>query len=457
MSKELNADLFEKMPVGRAALSLMIPTIISQLIGVVYNVSDTFFIGKLNSPAQIAAITLAMPTFFVLMAIGNIFGIGGASLMARCLGQHNPEKARQTCSFCLWTAIAFSILYGVLFWLFSKPILFTIGATEQTYAYAAQYTFWTIIMGAVPAMLAGLLAHLVRAEGYAKQASFGMVLGMSLNILLDPIFIFGFKMGVEGAAVATVIAQMTGVCYLLHFIWRRPPESILCLSPRCYSLKNNVPSEVLLVGLPSALLSLMAILSNVVLNVLAAGYATAVVAGMGIAKRLDMVIFALSNGIGQGVLPLISYTFAAKNFKRMRAAIKISLVYSLILATLVMLVLYFGATQAVRLFIEDTETVHYGRAFLKVICLTCPCVSFTLIILTIFQAAGKKVAPLVLSIARKGGFDTPLMYFLSKSIGVMGLAWAVPVSDFLGMLTAFILFIPFWKKLKQEELKSITS
>ncbi|MBQ3695513.1 MAG: MATE family efflux transporter [Alphaproteobacteria bacterium] len=449
--KSFREDLFQKMDVRRAVLTLVWPTIISQLIGVVYNMSDSFWIGQLNSPAQMAAATLCLPTFLFTMGISNIFGIGGASLMARCLGTKNYKKARATCSFCVWTAIVCALIYSFLFYVFDRQILHFIGATEETYLYSEKYAFWVVVLGAIPATLNGLFGHLVRSEGYAKQASFGMVLGLVLNIILDPVFIFVLNLEIVGAAIATILSMMVGCGYFIWFIKTRPAKSILTLKLKYYQARKRIASEVLLVGFPSTLMSFMAVASNVVLNVLTAGYSTFAIAGMGIAKRLDMVIFAISNGMGQGVLPLIGYTYAAKDFKRLRSAIKITFIYSMILAVLITLYLYFGANWTTQLFIEEPTTVAYGRDFLKIICLTCPCVSLTLIIMTIFQAAGKKIQPTILSIIRKGGLDIPLMFILNAWIGVMGLAWAIPVEDVLAMVVAIGLFIPFWRELKKKE------
>lgn len=445
----VNQDLFQKENVQKAILTLVVPTIISQLIAVIYNMSDSFWIGQLNSPAQLAAATLCIPAFFMTMGISNIFGIGGSSLMARCLGTKNYKKARSTCSFCVWSAIACALIYSFVFYLFSRPLLYFIGATEETYLYSEKYAFWTVVLGSIPATLNGLFGHLVRSEGYAKQASFGMILGLVLNMILDPIFIFVLDLEIVGAAIATILSMMIGCAYFIWFIKGRPSSSILTLKLKYFEAKNRIASEVLLVGFPSTLMSFMAVASNVVLNVLTAGYSTFAIAGMGIAKRIDMIIFAISNGMGQGVLPLIGYTYAAKNFKRLRSAIKITFIYSMALAILTTIYLYFGANWTTRLFIEDPTTVAYGRDFLKIICLTCPCVSLTLIIMTIFQAAGKKVQPAILSVVRKGGLDIPLMFGLNAWMGVMGIAWAIPVEDVLAMIIAVALFIPFWRKLKK--------
>ena len=452
-----NEALFRYEKIHKAVLALVIPTILSQLAAVVYNMSDAFWIGQLNNPAEVAAATLCVPTMLLILGIVNVFGIGGASLIARSLGLNQKTKARETCAFCVWTSCLLSLVYAGIFSLFSQDILYKIGATEETYQYCLDYTFWTVIVGATPATMSGLFGHLVRSEGYAKQASIGTILGLVLNMVLDPIFIFVFKLEIVGAAIATMLSMVISVIYFVWFIWSRGGRSVLSLNPWYYSLQKDIVSEVIWVGLPSSVMSLMATASNIVLNVLTAGYSTAAIAGMGIAKRIDMLAFALANGIGQGVLPLIGYNFSSKNYARMRSAIRITLMDSLILSLVVTLGLFLGAEKVSRWFIEDAETVAYGEMFLKIICLTCPCVSLTLLMMTIFQAAGKKVQPIILSVVRKGGLDIPLMFGLNAWLGVTGLAWAIPVEDILAMLLAIGLFVPFWRSLKNAEEKNTSS
>lgn len=452
MTQEHNLNLLGKTNIQKAFLTLVLPTIISQLIAVVYSMSDSFWLGQLNDPAQFAAAFICVPTFLFLAGISNIFGIGGASLIARCLGRRNFKKARATCAFCLWTTITASIIYALIIYFFRHPLLHFIGATNETYVFSEKYALWTAVIGAIPAALNGLLGHLIRADGYAKQASFGMILGLVLNIILDPIFIFIFHLEIVGAAMATVLSMCIGCSYFIHFIIDHAKAGILTLNPRYYQAKNHIATEVLWVGLPSTLMSLMALASSVVLNVLTANYSTTAIAGMGVAKRIDLIIFAITNGIGQGSLPLVSYNYASKNFQRMKAAIKTTFIYTFILSIITTLYLFFGAHWITNLFIQDAETVAYGSHFLKIICLTCPFFALTLIVMTIFQAIGQKTQPIILSLLRKGGVDIPLMCIFNKSFGVMGVAWAFPVEDIVSATLACLLFIPLWKKWRRQNI-----
>ena len=222
---------------------------------------------------------------------------------------------------------------------------------------------------------------------------------------------------------------------------------MLTLDPRHYTWGMRIPFEVLLVGLPSCMMNLMGVCSNIAMNRLMASYCNEAVAGIGIAKKVDMLAFAIATGMSQGVLPLIAYNYSARNFKRMMSAVKTTFLYSLLAALLGMAMLLTCAGPIVRAFIDDPATVEYGGRFQRIICVTCPCVSVTMIIITLFQSAGKKVRPLVLSLLRKGGLDIPAMLLLNRQIGIDGTAWATPAADFGAMLIAVCLFIPFWKGL----------
>ena len=443
-----NTALFEKVPVSKAVITLVIPTIISQIITVIYNMADTFFIGQMNDPNQVAAATLAMPPFVMLTGIANLFGIGGASLIARSLGTGNREKAKRCAAFSIWSAAILALIYGlILYW--SRPTLFPLLGTDKfTYGYCSDYFLWTITIGGVPTVLNACLAHLVRAEGYSKEASIGLALGGIMNIILDPILIFTLGLGVKGAAIATMLSNVIAVIYFICLLRKNEDITVINFSFKNYTIADGIPKEVLLVGIPSFIMLLMGTFSNLVLNKMVVSYSNQAIAGMGIAKKIDILAFAIANGMTQGVLPLIGYNFASKNFKRMRDVIKTSFLYTLIVSIAGTLLLFFGAVPLVRFFIDDTETVAYGQYFLKVIAITCAAISITMMIITIFQATGKKLQPTILSLVRKGGFDIPLMFIMNNAMGSQGIPWATPISDALAMLLALLLFIPYWVKLR---------
>lgn len=450
--KQDNTELFEKRPVTKAIIALIIPTVISQIITVIYNMADTFFIGQLGDAAQVAGATLAMPPFVMLTGFANLFGIGGASLISRSLGVGNRDRAKKCSAFCIYGAAVSGLIYGLVFLIFAPQILPLLGTDDSTYSYCFDYILYTVTVGGIPTILSACLAHLVRAEGYAKESSFGMALGGVLNIALDPLFIFPLGLQLKGAAIATMISNVIVVIYFLILICKRRQATVISFSPKNISARNGIAVEVLTVGFPSFLLLLMGTASNIVLNKLVAGYSNANTAGMGIAKKVDTLAFAIANGMSQGVLPLIGYNFAAKNYKRMREAIRKSMIFNLAVAVVGAVLLFSLAVPLLQFFIDDAATVEYGQHFLRVICVTCPAISATMMIIAIFQATGKRIRPMILSFIRKGGLDIPLVFLVDHYFKVWGIPFTTPICDIIAMLVALGMFIPYWISFKKQEL-----
>ena len=450
MSEAKNKQLLETAPVLKAVLALEIPTVISQLITVVYNMADTFFIGQVGDPNQVAAASVCLPLFMLLTGMANLFGIGGASLISRCLGEGNNEKARKASAFSIWTAAFVALVYGILIYAFRGTLFPLVGADEATYGFCCQYAFWVITIGAVPTVLSAAFAHLVRSEGYSRQASFGVALGGILNCVLDPLFISVFHMEIAGAAIATLLSNAIAAGYFILLIRKKRKSIVLSLNPRDYTIRQGIPSEVMLVGLPSAIMNICGVLSNIFMDRLMSSYSDEALAGIGIAKKVDMLNYAISTGLSQGVIPLIGYNYSAKNYKRMMSAVKTTIAISIGIAVASTAFLLTGANHIVRAFINDPQTVMYGSRFQRIICVTGPLIPVSMVIITMFQAVGKKAVPTVLSTLRKGGVDIPAMILLNSLAGVYGIVWATPVADVVSMIVAVICFIPFWKGLRQK-------
>lgn len=448
MSDTLKKEqLFTSAPVGRAVISLAVPTVIAQLITVVYNMADTFFIGQLGDPNQVAAATLAMPVFMFLTAFANLFGIGGASMISRSLGAGNRERAKHTAAFCIWSAAVIALLYGIAILLLKSKVLPLLGTDKATEEFCSSYIFWTVGIGAVPTVLNTELAHLIRSEGYSGQASFGVAFGGILNMVLDPVFIFAFKMEIAGAALATMLSNTAAAVFFLIFLFKIRKSTTVTPSPRFFTVGGGIPLEVLTVGLPSFVMTLMSTVSNLTLNKMISGYSNEAVAGMGIAKKIDLMAFAIAQGMTQGTLPLIGYNYSSGNHKRMLSSLRVLLIDCLIVAVGGMALMFFCATPLTRCFIDDTLTVEFGRSFLRIVCIACPTTALNFLAITIFQATGKKVQPLILSLLRKGALDIPLMFLFNRLIGISGIAWATPLADALALIVSLALTVPYLKKL----------
>ena len=318
-------ELFEKMPVPKALATLAIPTIISQLISMIYNLADTFFIGMANNPSQTAASSIAFTLLFMLNCIPNLFGVGAGSLISRLLGEKKDKDAGGVASFAFYSTMIAAAVYALAVLIFMNPLLRLLGATDSALPYAQQYAFWVVVVGAVPTALSMTMSHLLRSEGYASKASFGLGLGGVLNIILDPVFMFiilepGYE--VKGAAMATMLSNIITCCYYLIIYFKIRKKSVLSLDPRKARPEGRFIRSVLAVGIPSALGSFLACMSNIVINNLASGYSDlhgdVPVAAIGIAKKIDMLPMNVGFGLCQGMMPLVAYNYASGDHKRMR-------------------------------------------------------------------------------------------------------------------------------------------
>ena len=448
MATSDKTELFENTKISKAVAILAVPTIISQLITIIYNWADTFFIGQLNNTFQIAAINICYPIFMMTTALANLFGIGGASVISRAMGAGNMNKVKKVATLSALGAVLTSIFYSLIILIVQNPLLYALGASSNTYEFAKQYLFWVVVIGTLPTVLNSALAHLIRSTGLAKQASFGIMLGGILNIILDPIFIFALDLGVAGAAIATCIANTLATLYFVYYLYKTKETSILSFSVKNLKGSNKAIFDILSSGVSGFCLTLMAIFSNMCINKLMAGYADQAISGVSIAKKIDLCIIAFAQGLTQGVLPLIGYNFASNNFKRMKSTIYFSaaslLIFSLTCTTLFSIFPRF----LVSLFIKDELTISYGSDFLRILCLTMPMTSLVFLANTTFQATRETKKALTIILLRKGIIDIPLMLLLNHYIGLYGIILSQPIIDCFSTILVIILYISFTKKLK---------
>lgn len=446
--------LFEKMKVPKAVLYLAVPTIISQLITIIYNWADTFFVGQLNDTNMIASITICHPLFMVTTAIANLFGIGGASAISRALGQKEYNKIKKISSFSLYGSIIVALLFSLLVLLFKEPLLFILGDTASTSSFTKQYLFWVIILGALPTIISSTLAHLVRSTGKAKQASFGISLGAIINIILDPIFIFVFKMGVEGAAIATFISNILATIYFVILLISNHKKSILDFSIKNLTQKEKVAFDVLGSGLSSFLLTSMAVCSNTAINKLMSNVEAAAISAVSIAKKVDLCVIAFTMGLAQGILPLVGYNYASKDHLRMKKIINFSGLITIGFSVICVILFSIFPRPLVSIFIKDETTVNYASDFLTMMCISMPLTAIIFIANSVFQAAKQNGKALTLILLRKGLVDIPLMIFLNRIIPVYGVVLSQPIVDSCSGIIAIILYIVFIKQQKKKSYQA---
>lgn len=430
-------EIFETLAIPKAVLNLALPTMMGMLVSVIYNLADTFFVGQLNDPFQVAAVTITMPIFLFLMAFGSIFGIGGGAYISRLLGMKDYEKVKRTSSFAFYASIIIGLVCTFLALIFMPALLKLSGASANTYGFAKSYL--TVIAIGAPVIVLGFsLGQLIRAEGSSKDAMIGMMLGTVINIILDPILILWAGWGVQGAAIATVIANLISVLYYLRYFNRG--SSVLSVSFSLFSFDWKIISEVFSIGIPASLNSLLMSSSTVVLNNFAASYNDNVVAALGVVSRINMLPIFLLIGLAQGVQPLLGYNYASGDLKRMKEAMKFTGILSAIIGSFFSLLFFLTGRKLVRLFIDDLNVIHLGEQFIKVIIISLPVLGVLMLITVTFQAIGAARPSLILSISRQGFIFLPVIIIGNYFFGVDGLVFAQPLADIGSVVLALFLF-----------------
>ena len=377
-------EMFESMPVPKALMSMAVPTIISQLITLIYNMVDAFFIGQTGNSFMVAAISLTLTLVIMLTSLSNLFGVGGGSLTARLMGVSQEEEARRVSAFSVYGAIAVALSYSLLIGLFMNPLLRFLGASEQTIEFARQYTFLVIVLGGGFSMVSMTLAHLLRNAGYSGKASMGLSLGGVLNMALDPLFMFVLMprgSEVVGAALATLFSNIVSCGFLLFAYQKAAHTASLSLSlNQARKIKKDSVKKVFAVGVPSAILTGLFDLANVCVNMLASAHSDLALAGMGIVMKVERVPNAVNIGICQGAMPIIAYNYSAGNIGRMKKTVNTARLWGLIVSFVSIALFELFAGDVTRLFMStsrgDAEnalrTVSYATLFLSIRCLASP-------------------------------------------------------------------------------------
>ena len=448
--KNDNIALMERERPAAAILRLALPMMLAMIAQMVYNMTDTFFIGQTGDPNRVAGISLAMPLFMISQGIGNIFGVGASSYISRLLGARRGRQAKETCSTAFWTTIGMGVLITAALFFFRKPFLHVSGTSEVTFAYAD--TYFSIISAFMTLALLNIsLSGQMRSEGAAAKATKGMLIGIGLNVVLDPLFILALDWGVAGAAWATIIGMIASVIYYcIHFISRR---SLLSIHPRDFKPSARMYAEILKIGIPSALANISMTISLIFKNRVASSYGDFVIAGSGINQRVGSISFMLIMALAMGYQPFAGFNYGAKNFARLKAGFRITIIYSTLLSLFFTLAFRFGGRFLFTLFIRDAATVDAGVKLLHAILWSLPFVGIQMTIMVTFQALGKSALATIVTLGRDFLFYLPLLFLFNHLWHFNGFMYCQPVADGLTTCVALALSARLFKQLKYVDIK----
>ena len=443
--------LFEAAPVSIAVTKLAVPTILSSLVMVLYNLADTYFVGMLNDSVQNSAVTLAAPVLLAFNAVNNLFGVGSSSLMSRSLGCKDYDMVSKSSAFGFYCALFSGLIFSALCMTFSAPLLDLLGADETTRDATAAYLFWTVYCGAAPSILNVVMAYLVRAEGAALHASIGTMSGCLLNIVLDPIFImpWGLGMGAAGAGLATFISNCVACMYFFVLLAVKRGKTFVCIDIRKLSFNRRLVRAICGVGVPAAMQNLLNVTGMTILNNFTSAYKADAIAAMGISQKVNMLPMYVAIGLPQGVMPLISYNFSAGNGKRMKDAVRFAGVAAVTLITAVSAAYFIAPGFFVGLFMDNEVIIEYGSHFLRGMSLAGPFLCLDFLAVGVFQAIGYGRNALIFAVLRKIVLEIPALWILNKLYPLYGLAYAQPVAEVILAIAAVIALAKIFRKVEQ--------
>lgn len=429
--------------------------------------ADTFFVGQIGDPNQLAALSITFPIFTLLTAVANLFGIGANSVIARSLGKSDENTAKKASAFGFWASFAVTAVLAIILGAFMKPILTFFKADDFTFSFSARYLFWVFVIGGIPTVAGLILGHLVRAVGKTKEAGIGLSIGGIMNIILDPIFIFekgdtlfngaftmpfGFGMDVSGAAVATMISNIISMVYFFVILAKIRKNTVLSINPKRLSMEKKVAFDICAVGFPAAISVLLVSVSIAVLNGLLLGHegGNILSAAYGVTSKCGTIALHISIGIAQGVMPLIGFSYGAKNHKRVHQVCSLSFKILWVFSIIFLIIVQLMPTTIAGIFTPHAETIQVAATFMR--CWSWCVIGMSLFNMynSVFQAVGKWKTSLLLAVLRLGIIFTVLSFVMDAIWGVTGLMWVQAVTDTLSFIIAAILYARFKKSIIKE-------
>lgn len=445
-------NLFENVPIPRAVAALCVPTIISSLVMVLYNLADTYFVGILNNPVQNAAVTLAAPVLLAFNAVNNLFGVGSSSMMSRALGRKDYDTVHRSSAFGFYCALTCGILFSLACTIGKTPLLALLGADGVTAQATSGYMLWTVSCGAVPAILNVVMAYMVRAEGAALHASIGTMSGCLLNIVLDPVFIlpWGLGMGAAGAGLATFISNCVACIYFFILLYVKRNTTCVCIRPDKFCLRKGIVLGVCGVGIPASIQNLLNVTGMTILNNFASAFGADAVAAIGITQKIYMVPMYICMGISQGIMPLVSYNYASGNHRRMKSAVVFAGAISVGFNTAMAAFLFADADGVVRFFMDNPSIIAYGVRFMRGFCLGLPFLCMDFLAVNVFQALGYGKNALAFAIMRKIVLEIPALYILNYLFPLYGLAYAQFTAELVLAIAAVVELLVIFRRLSRK-------
>ena len=413
------------------------------IVSLVYNMVDTYFIALTGVQELVAGVSLVAPMFTLMIAFGDIFGLGGSSVISRLLGEKKDNEAKKTCAFCIWVSLVFGLCISAILLLFRTQILGLLGVSNVTYEYANAYYTW-IAIGAVSIIFSMVPSNILRTEGLAVQSMAGSIIGSIVNIIFDPIFIFGLNQGAAGAAMATVLGNIIADIYYVYAVIKKSKR--LTCSPSHMKITGRRVKDILMIGIPASITNIMQTFMMVMTNNFLLTYGTDKVAAMGIALKVNMITALVLVGFAFGGQPLVGYNYGAKNEKRLKNILKFAYLFEMGLGLLFTILMCIFAPQIIKVFMDKPDIITNGAMMLRFQQMGMIFMSVTLISTCVCQAVGNAGGAFVLSISRQGVIYVLALLIMSNVFGYTGVLVSQACSDVVTALIAVGIMLRIMKK-----------
>ena len=441
-------NLLGNAPISKALVSLGIPIMIGMLINALYNLADAYFVSGLGE-SPMGAISIVFPLGQVVVGLGLMFGNGAASYLSRLLGCEDKNTADTVASTALYSSILIGAILIILTFIFLRPVLMLLGATETIMPYALTYAR-IYILSCIFNVFNVTMNNIAASEGAAKTTMCALLSGAVINVGLDPLFIYTFHMGVAGAAIATAISQFISTLVYLSYVLRK--KSAFTFSIKSFSPTKQIFAEILKIGIPTLTFQLLTSLSIALINRAANGYGDAVIAGMGAVTRITSMGTLVVFGFLKGFQPIAGFSYGAKNFKRLRQSIKISILWSTVFCIIVGLLMILFSAQIISQFAnENEEMILIGQKSLTGNGFSFFLFGFYTVYSSLFLALGKGTAGFILGACRQGICFLPVILLLPELLGMNGILYAQPIADILSAIVTVFMAMNLHKKLSSEE------
>ncbi len=415
------SNVFEEKNIYKAILNMGLPAMLGSLATLIYNLVDMYFVSLTRDSRQIAAVTLSTPILLIIMSLACIFGMGGSSVCARLIGEGRKKDTADCFNFCAWAIVLCSLITMVIGLVFTTQIANLAGADESNLIYTKAYLTW-IFIGTPFIMIQNGLTHTFRSVALIKEATIGIVIGNAVNIVLDWLFIVPMGMGTTGAAMATSIGFTCGsLYYLICAIGQQQKKNeFVSLFPAKLRIEGKIFGDVVKIGIPGAMITVMLSVSNIVLNNFIAIYGSDAVASYGIAYKIDMFPIMLSVGLSQGSAPLLGYYFGKRDDHRLHTAMRIAALYEIILGALFTIGIFLLSRPLAGIFMHEEGLLSMTALFLRLLCFHAPFLGIINVVTAYFQALGKAGNSLFITLCRNIVLFIPGAVLMNHFFGLNG-------------------------------------